>query len=339
MRKNMLGKTGLEVSVLGLGGHEYRWHYAGNIVNSRQIRFNPERTKIVARAVEKGVNFFDTTFQEEVQSIGHALREIGGRDKIHINGMVINVLDQIRPLNDAERKEFVRRELETRLQLLGSDYFDIFMLCNISKGYDAENALQVVDLFQQHRRDGKFRFIGVSCHSYAILTDFINMDPQIDVVMFQYNYSLAHESGSGLDILLQEIDKRNIGMIAMKPLCWTMYGIPFTAINVTWFDLQELVRQSFAWQVSCGRSHTNIVGVETVEEFESALAGVDMECDEQFLAPYLQNKDRLDLLVLNGAKHSQEIQSRIMSRCREQTGRDLGESLEAYIKEFADLPL
>lgn len=336
MRKNLLGKTGLEVSVLGLGGHEYRWLYGGNIVDSRQIRFNPERAKTVALALEKGVNFFDTTFQEEVQSLGHVLTEIGGRDKIYINGMVINALDQIRPMHDNERKEFIRRELETRLELLGSDYFDIFMLCNIGKGYDRENALQVLHLLQRHRDAGKFRFIGVSCHSYDILSDFLKMDPQIDVVMFQYNYALAHESGSGLDSLLAEINKRNIGMVAMKPLCWTMYGIPFTAINGNWYDLQELVKQSFAWQVTKGQAHTNVVGVESVEDFESVVAGVAMvECNEQLLAPYLEHKDRMDLLVRNGLKHSREIQSRIVSRCREQMGRNLGDSLEAYIKEFA----
>jgi predicted aldo/keto reductase-like oxidoreductase len=77
MRKNVLGKTGLEVSVLGLGGHEYRWLHGGNIADSRQIRFNPERAKLVALALEKGVNFFDTTFQEEVHSLGHVLKGIG----------------------------------------------------------------------------------------------------------------------------------------------------------------------------------------------------------------------------------------------------------------------
>ncbi len=340
MRTNLLGKTGLEISVLGLGGHEYRWLYEGNIVDGHQIRFNPERAKLVARALEKGVNFFDTTFQEEVHSLGHVLRQIGGRDKIYINGMVVNVLDQIRPMQKNERKEFIRSELETRLELLDSDYFDIFMLCNIGKGYDRENALEVLDLFQRHRDAGKLRFIGASCHhSYDILTDFLKMAPQIDVMMFSYNYALTHESGSSLDSLLAEINKKNIGMVAMKPLCWTMYGIPFTAINGTWHDLHELVKQSFAWQVTKGQAHTNVVGVETVEDFEDIVAGIAMQCDEQLLAPYLEHKDRLELLVRNGSKHSREIQSRIVNRCREQMGRDLGDSLEAYIKEFADPPL
>ncbi len=34
MKRNVLGRTGLEVSALGLGGHEYRWLHAGNITES-----------------------------------------------------------------------------------------------------------------------------------------------------------------------------------------------------------------------------------------------------------------------------------------------------------------
>jgi hypothetical protein len=77
VKTNILGKTGLRVSVLGLGGHECRWLHAGNIKDSRHVRFNPERLGVVKRALDAGGNLFDTTFQEEVESLGHILGKVG----------------------------------------------------------------------------------------------------------------------------------------------------------------------------------------------------------------------------------------------------------------------
>ena len=334
VRRSVLGETGLEVSALGLGGHEYRWLHAGNIVDGRHVRFNPVRAEVVSRARELGINYFDTTLREEVQSLGHVLAEIGGRDDIVINGMIVDVLRRSQEMTPDESEEFIRDELETRLRLLGGP-FDIFMLGAIDYGYERQRAADAVEVYQRHREDGKFRYLGVSCHAYDVLTDLLRMDLPVDVVMFPYNYARSREPNNGLPGLLDAAAERNLGMVAMKPLCWTMYGIPFTAINAEWHHIQELIRHSFAWQSSRGAVHTSVVGVETVEELENDVAGVRGECNESLLAPYLESKDRLEVLVRNGLRHSKEVQARIVELCRAKLGRDLGEGLNAYRDAFS----
>lgn len=334
MKRNVLGNTGLEVSALGLGGHEYRWLHAGNIVNGRHVRFNPVRAEVVSRARELGINYFDTTFQEEVQSLGHVLTQIGGRDDIVINGMIVDVLRRSQDMTRDETEKFIRDELETRLELL-EGHFDIFMLGAIDYGYDRQRAADVVGIYQRHREDGKFTYLGVSCHSHEVLADFLRMDLPVDVVMFPYNYARSREPENGLPEMLNDAAKRNVGMVAMKPLCWTMYGIPFTAINAEWHDIRELIRHSFAWQATRGAVHTSVVGVETVGELENDVAGIQGECDESLLAPYLEFMDRLEVLVRNGLRHSEEIQARIVELCRAKLGRDLGEDLSAYRDAFS----
>jgi len=334
MRRNVLGRTGLQVSALGLGGHEYRWLHAGNIVDGRHVRFNPVRAEVVSRARELGINYFDTTFQEEVESLGHVLTQMGGRHDIVINGMIVDVLRRSQEMTPDETEKFIRDELETRLTLLGGP-FDVFMLGAIDYGYERQRAADVVEVYQRHREEGKFRHLGVSCHAHDVLTDFLRMDLPVDVVMFPYNYARSREPDNGLPELLDAAAGRNVGTVAMKPLCWTMYGIPFTAINAEWHDIQELIRNSFAWQSTRGAVHTSVVGVETVEELENDVAGIQGECDESFLAPYLESKDRLEVLVRNGLRHSEEIQARIVELCRAKLGRDLGEDLRAYLGEFS----
>ncbi len=238
---NKLGKTDLLVSAIGLGGHEYRWLHAGNIANSRQLRYNPVRADVVAAARSGGINFYDTTYQEEVQSLGHILNQTGGRNELVINGMIIDLLKQINGLRQAERKALILSELDVRLDLLGSDHFDIFMLCNIEMAYDPHLAMEVMEVFLQEREKGKFRFIGVSGHNYDRFLDFLSLDPPVDVVMFPYNYYRANEPGSSLNRLLAEVRDRDLGFIAIKPLCWSVYGVPFTAINAEWYDIEDLV--------------------------------------------------------------------------------------------------
>jgi aryl-alcohol dehydrogenase-like predicted oxidoreductase len=330
MQTRRLGKTELMVSVLGLGGHEYRWLHSGNIANGRHRTYNPERTRVVERARAAGVNYFDTTFVEEVDSLGHALRTTGGLDDAIINGMIIDVLRRAGDLDPQGRRRLVAEEIETRLALLGRDYFDVFMMCSLDNGYDRTLFEEMLELYEQHRAAGHFRFIGVSCHSLDVLREVLSSDPPIHVVQFAHNYAMANEGDPRRAAVLDLIASLDLGFVAIKPLCWTFYGIPFTTINAEWHDIQQLVTHSAAWQVAQPEPSTSVYGVETVPELGSILAGADYRCDESLLQPYLANQRRLDIMVRNGARHSAEIQRRIVGLLKERTGQDLGDDLASY---------
>lgn len=337
MKTNRLGKTELVVSAIGLGGHEYRWLHAGNIVHKRHMRFNPDREQVVERALHAGINYFDTTFEEEVQSLGHILEKTGGKYALVINGMIIDLLKQVKGFTASQRKALIVSELDVRLDLLSRDYFDIFMLCNLELGYDPDLALEALDIFLREKEKGKIRFIGVSGHHYQRLLDFLAFDPPLDVVMFPYNYYRVGEQNNKLPELLSEVRHRDLGFVAIKPLCWSIYGVPFTAINAEWYEIQELIRQAFSWQVGYGEAHSSVVGVETVSELESILDGGTEQgiktFDERYLQPYMQNHQRLDLLVRNGLKHPPEIQARIVTYLRDHQHISGGDSLVAYLDD------
>ena len=87
MRYNILGRTGLSVSELGLGGHEYR--RAAFLDNGRFTELDLARIPTVNAGLAAGINYFDTTFTEEVQSLGWVLKELNvPLDKVVINGMI-----------------------------------------------------------------------------------------------------------------------------------------------------------------------------------------------------------------------------------------------------------
>src|SRR5258708_6632276 len=67
MQQRTLGRTSLNVSVLGLGGHTYPVGEGGFCTYE-------ERAQLVARLLEGGVNYFDTTWMNEVELLADSFR-------------------------------------------------------------------------------------------------------------------------------------------------------------------------------------------------------------------------------------------------------------------------
>jgi predicted aldo/keto reductase-like oxidoreductase len=79
-----------KVSCVGIGGHyakmeegSYEERYAD--VSTKELAV---RTEIIEKAVDAGINYFDTTFRNEVDMLSKSIKPLNIRDKIFINGMV-----------------------------------------------------------------------------------------------------------------------------------------------------------------------------------------------------------------------------------------------------------
>src|SRR5438128_4925552 len=153
-----LGKTGLRVSALGFG--------CGN-VGGLMIRGSAaERERAVARAVELGINYFDTApsygdGQSEL-NLGAALKAI--RTPVYVGTKFrLTVGD----LGDARRA--IGRSLDASLRRLGRERVDLFQLHNPVAGRRDEGALAVRDVITEVvpallalQSQGKTRFWGVT---------------------------------------------------------------------------------------------------------------------------------------------------------------------------------
>ena len=85
MRYRRLGRSEIRVSEIGVGGHHLRKDASGR---KRVFRATAqERAAIFSRALDQGIDFFDTTFQEEVISFGKALKVMGRRDEMVLCSM------------------------------------------------------------------------------------------------------------------------------------------------------------------------------------------------------------------------------------------------------------
>jgi predicted aldo/keto reductase-like oxidoreductase len=204
MNYRRLGRTGLQVSVIGLGT-EYLNHQSEKTVVS-----------VIREAVECGVNYLDMVFAfaEYRDNLGAALQGI--RDKVIIAGHICTAETNghYRMSRDVAENETLFHDLLARLH---TDHVDIVFvqMVNSEQGYDAVTALGgVLDLAHRLRQQGKARFVGMSGHRPAAALRAIRSG-LVDVWMYPIN--LAWDLTPGRQEVQQACAQAGVGLVAMKP--------------------------------------------------------------------------------------------------------------------------
>lgn len=155
MKKRMLGKSGLEVSAIGLGcmGMSHGYGTPGD----RQ-----EMVSLLHSAVEKGVTFFDTA---EVYAHGSANNEelVGEGLKPYRDKVVLATKCGIKMVDGKQvvdgRPEVIRKSIEGSLKRLQTDYVDLYYLHRVDQAVPIEDVAETMkDLMTQ----GKIRHWGLS---------------------------------------------------------------------------------------------------------------------------------------------------------------------------------
>ena len=179
-----LGKTGLKVTSVGCA--------AGAIPD-------PD---ILARALELGVNYYDTARiygqGKSEQILGRAIK--GKRDKIVLASKTYS-----------NTKETILKDIETSLKSLGTDYLDIYH--QHSRHTPEEITDEMIETMELVKQQGKTRFIGVSTHDPNAMVDFILDVGKFDAVQTTYSYAIGAPYRDGA---ISKLHNAGIGIIAMK---------------------------------------------------------------------------------------------------------------------------
>ena len=156
MHYTTLGRTGLRVSVMGLGcGGPSR---VGRSTGKSEV----EQIAIVQQALKAGVNFIDTAESYQTEEIVGKALQGRGRDQIVISTKKSTGKE---PLT----AQLVQEGVEASLARLGTDYIDVYHLHGV-RPEQYETLLTAVEpTLQKLQQQGKIRFIGV--------TELTNNDP------------------------------------------------------------------------------------------------------------------------------------------------------------------
>ncbi len=152
-----LGRTGLKVSRICLGTMTY-----GSSAWRDWVLDEPESRPFIKRALEAGINFFDTAdiysngASEEV--LGRALRDFASRDEVVIATKVFNPMGP-GPNDRGLSRKHIMSAIDASLRRLGTDYVDLYQTHRWDGTTPFEEALEALhDLVKA----GKVRYIGAS---------------------------------------------------------------------------------------------------------------------------------------------------------------------------------
>jgi aryl-alcohol dehydrogenase-like predicted oxidoreductase len=200
-----LGRTGLDVTILGLGGHHVA--VSGSEANARRL---------VETALEEGINFFDSA---ESYGGGSSEQWLG----LALAGVRKSVVLMTKTYAPAERSaESARRHLEGSLSRLRTDYLDLWQLHSVRSADDVDRAFGTggaMEFIQEAKRQGTVRFIGVTGHvspaANLRAVEYWDRGIRFDVMQLPLNPIDYHQQSFTREVLPMLVD-RGIGVIAMK---------------------------------------------------------------------------------------------------------------------------
>lgn len=196
MRRQSLGRTGLEVSQLG---------FPGIALNGQD---DETCTRVVADAIEAGINYFDIA-----PSYGNAQWQMGPAFKPYRDRCVLNCKTTERSADGA------RRELEESLKALQTDHFDVYQFHAVTTDEDVDQILApggAMETYQQALEEGLIRHIGLSAHNEAAAIRLIETG-LIETALFPINFAAWHRGGFGPTLHKACLD-RGIGILAIKAM-------------------------------------------------------------------------------------------------------------------------
>jgi aryl-alcohol dehydrogenase-like predicted oxidoreductase len=204
MKKRKLGSQGLVVSELGLGCMGMSQFYGP--------RDDTESTATLERAIELGLDFFDTA---DIYGTGHNEELVGKVLRKHRNRVIIatkfgNLVlpDGTRAING--RPEYVRSACDASLKRLGVDHVDLYYQHRVDKNVPIEETVgAMADLVRQ----GKVRYLGLSEASAKTIRRAHAVHP---ISALQSEYSLWTRDYE--DEVIPTLRELEVGFVPFSPL-------------------------------------------------------------------------------------------------------------------------
>jgi len=250
MPMRTLGRTGVEVSLLGLGG----FHLG-------IPRDDKEAVRIIHAAMDHGVTFLDNCWDynggKSEERMGLALAEPSRRQKAFLMTKL-----------DGRTRASAEAQLTQSLERLRTDHIDLVQVHEVIRMQDPERVFGpggAIEALVAAKKAGKLRFIGFTGHKDpSIHVHMIETAAKhgftFDTVQMPVNVMDAHFRSFARSVI-PRARERDMGVLGMKPLG---SGIILQSRAV---EAPECLRYSMSQPVS-----VQITGCDTMGVLEQALA-------------------------------------------------------------------
>ncbi|PQO26096.1 aldo/keto reductase [Blastopirellula marina] len=285
MQTRKLGRTGLDVSLLSIGGL-YTSSLAGGV---------SETKRIMQKAVDLGINAVDTApaYADSELTLGNAIADLTAP-------LVITTKLGGRPTPfDPQDANGLRASVEESLRLLGRDHVDILMIHEPDRpqqypwwsSYDPLDG-PVLEVIASLKQAGTIRFSGLAGTTVNEMTYLVQQN-KFDVVLTAFNYNaLFREADS---TVIRSASAREMGIVLGSVMGQGFLTRPHSVSdphNQVWLadarrqqleQYVQLLDQSgmsavelcLRFAIEDPRIHTIPIGCKTIEQLEASVAAVE----------------------------------------------------------------
>lgn len=304
MEYTTLGSTGMEVSKIALGcmsfGSGDDW-----------MLDEDEGRELIERAIDLGVNFFDTanTYSagESEEILGDVLAEYDRDEQVVATKVRFSGAKDHRNAEGLSRKT-IEQELDHSQERLGMDTVDLYQIHRWDYNTPIETTLRALD---DAVRRGKVRHIGASSMWAHQFQRALNVSDREGLARFETMQNLNHLTYREEEREMYPItDRENVGVIPWSPLAagyltrphdaFTStargeheadYGTPYhegpgsEEINSRVAELADdygvtMAQIALAWQFQNEHVDAPIVGTSSIEHLEEAVAALEVDLSD-----------------------------------------------------------
>jgi predicted aldo/keto reductase-like oxidoreductase len=197
LRKRLLGQTGAQVTILGLGGEGIL----------RTLGHEQEAYALINSAIDLGINYLESAraYSGSESYYGNVLRE--RRDEIFLTSK-----------SHARDKEGALAHLTRTLKNMKTDHLDLWQIHDVRSEEDLEEIFGpdgALEAFVEAKKNGQTRFIGVTGHHDPVILRRCLQKFHFDTVLLPVNPAEPHYKSFLTEVIPVAVSKR-MGIIGMK---------------------------------------------------------------------------------------------------------------------------
>ena len=279
MKYVQLGQTGVNASVLSLGGHEYMANGKSRGFNEdRNLAATPgyifdgfvneNRKQVLLAALECGINYFDLTQDSEKNAFAELMKDVALPYEIYIQTRPEGMLYDYDPFNaKMAQYETLKAEVIRITKLLRRECVDFLNLAPLQTAFhhDPEYMDKLAENVRSLKREGLIRFACADTFSGEETYLKLINSGAFDVIYVNYNFA----DDRPLEKVIPTARAKGMGVIAREAY---MKGQLFRAIapEMGLTDVSALAEAAFKWCYQNNGADVVVYGTGKVKNLNNA---------------------------------------------------------------------
>lgn len=263
MEYRRLGRTGLVISAISIGGH---WKRIPFKAGSEDFRRN--RREVMNACLDHGINYVDACSAGEVMVYAEAVKD--RREEVFM-GFDWTMARAPEIAGSVER---LKQGLDEGLKKSGLNYVDLWRITlREQTTQNSEREIEaVMAALEWGKKTGKARFTGIATHHRPWIAEAVAKYPQIEVVVTPYSAGSKEKPAGSM---FEALRKHEVGMIGIKPFAsGNLFAGRGTPDSPAKKEDDDRARMALRYVLCCDVLSASIPGLVTVDQVKNAATAV-----------------------------------------------------------------